>query len=320
MIIKSFLKKLTLFSLLLTFFAPIQRDLSCSRQKAQKNFNINTVGKYLGKKEVFAVSGATFFTSTAITLIFSLLFADAFGNYRKTLKKISHIENKARKTKADINFLEELKSDLKKYLIHQILLILPVSIGVAASLASFIVLSLSSGFILHNLYKEIQAEEFQIDQKDQENQDCPICLENLDPNAEDGSKKVDLRCGHPYHKVCIETWFKEQRTCPECRAPGGIRSDSKIGRFFDNIRLRIDRKFSKIKRKFNDDMIESHNNYQQNVAELRKRIILSRGRGTSSSLSCREEDFTSEDEIEDEEDFTIKDEIEDDIEEAPPIK
>ena len=31
-----------------------------------------------------------------------------------------------------------------------------------------------------------------------------------------------LPCGHKFHKKCIEQWFKQGKTCPECRAKNGL--------------------------------------------------------------------------------------------------
>ena len=44
--------------------------------------------------------------------------------------------------------------------------------------------------------------------------ECPICFYKLN------SECIHLRCGHVYHKTCIESWKKkhrEQWPCPLCR-------------------------------------------------------------------------------------------------------
>jgi hypothetical protein len=41
-------------------------------------------------------------------------------------------------------------------------------------------------------------------------ENCTICLEE----PEDCSQ---LKCGHIYHKECINEWFKKKKTCPNCR-------------------------------------------------------------------------------------------------------
>ena len=46
---------------------------------------------------------------------------------------------------------------------------------------------------------------------------CPICF-NLYKPSED---IVILKCGHLYHKTCVEQWFsnkpRNQKECPHCR-------------------------------------------------------------------------------------------------------
>lgn len=41
---------------------------------------------------------------------------------------------------------------------------------------------------------------------------CSICLEDIDDN------KIELKCGHIYHKQCINSWLKVCYNCPYCRA------------------------------------------------------------------------------------------------------
>eukprot|EP00834_Sanchytrium_tribonematis_P007056 NODE_587_length_5660_cov_0.522748.p1 type:complete len:328 gc:universal NODE_587_length_5660_cov_0.522748:1277-2260(+) len=41
--------------------------------------------------------------------------------------------------------------------------------------------------------------------------DCAICQDSLEFGLE-------LRCKHCYHEDCIKEWFKQQNTCPVCRA------------------------------------------------------------------------------------------------------
>ncbi|KAG8052089.1 hypothetical protein GUJ93_ZPchr0001g30181 [Zizania palustris] len=45
--------------------------------------------------------------------------------------------------------------------------------------------------------------------------DCAVCLAEF----EDGDKARALpRCGHRFHVECIDAWFRENSTCPLCRA------------------------------------------------------------------------------------------------------
>jgi len=41
---------------------------------------------------------------------------------------------------------------------------------------------------------------------------CAICIDDETNNIH-----VQLKCGHEYHKKCIETWFKNRLDCPCCR-------------------------------------------------------------------------------------------------------
>ena len=40
--------------------------------------------------------------------------------------------------------------------------------------------------------------------------ECSICMEQ-------SNEGVLLKCGHTYHKTCIEKWRKNKSTCPLCR-------------------------------------------------------------------------------------------------------
>ena len=43
---------------------------------------------------------------------------------------------------------------------------------------------------------------------------CPICWDDLIPESTDIRT---LSCTHQFHKKCIENWFAQQETCPNCR-------------------------------------------------------------------------------------------------------
>ncbi|CAF0904919.1 unnamed protein product [Rotaria sordida] len=45
---------------------------------------------------------------------------------------------------------------------------------------------------------------------------CLICLENLSLN-----KTETFPCNHTFHRMCLEEWFKIERTCPLCRQGKG---------------------------------------------------------------------------------------------------
>jgi hypothetical protein len=57
-----------------------------------------------------------------------------------------------------------------------------------------------------DLVNRINKTVFQAD----ESSTCSICL--------DEGQKIQLDCGHLYHKECINRWLLESSSCPECRA------------------------------------------------------------------------------------------------------
>lgn len=50
-----------------------------------------------------------------------------------------------------------------------------------------------------------------VDNKYSKDIECSICYENLIDNV------IKTNCNHLYHKYCIETWTKQNDTCPLCR-------------------------------------------------------------------------------------------------------
>ena len=56
---------------------------------------------------------------------------------------------------------------------------------------------------------------------------CLICYDNYneEPNINDNTKCVKLKCGHKFHYECIYITYKSlkgQRKCPYCRSDGGF--------------------------------------------------------------------------------------------------
>lgn len=43
---------------------------------------------------------------------------------------------------------------------------------------------------------------------------CTICMEEIKKNSI--CKKIP-KCGHEFHKKCIDKWLVESKTCPNCR-------------------------------------------------------------------------------------------------------
>ena len=59
----------------------------------------------------------------------------------------------------------------------------------------------------------IKIKEYKLNEDLEESDKCSICLENY--------KKNDiinvLKCGHKYHKNCIDDWINDNNNCPLCR-------------------------------------------------------------------------------------------------------
>ena len=62
---------------------------------------------------------------------------------------------------------------------------------------------------LNSVFKDVN-----IDSAPLLNTNCTICLDEF----EDGDKLVELKdCHHVFHKSCINTWFTQKQTCPNCQ-------------------------------------------------------------------------------------------------------
>ena len=42
--------------------------------------------------------------------------------------------------------------------------------------------------------------------------ECLICLEEY----YEGQQLTVIKCGHLYHKPCLDSWFLKKKTCPLC--------------------------------------------------------------------------------------------------------
>jgi hypothetical protein len=60
--------------------------------------------------------------------------------------------------------------------------------------------------------KPPKPKEYTIVDKEFENNECIICLEEMIK----GEKIKILECGHIYHYNCINDWFKRVKECPIC--------------------------------------------------------------------------------------------------------
>ena len=49
-------------------------------------------------------------------------------------------------------------------------------------------------------------------------EDCPICFDSLRTEGSQGSEEYKARCGHSFHKPCIDKWIDSFHwRCPLCR-------------------------------------------------------------------------------------------------------
>jgi hypothetical protein len=64
----------------------------------------------------------------------------------------------------------------------------------------------------------------QVNTAEVEDQECSVCLSSFTNFIEVSNEITDtqsilkLRCAHTFHHECLVEWFKEQLTCPMCRA------------------------------------------------------------------------------------------------------
>ena len=42
--------------------------------------------------------------------------------------------------------------------------------------------------------------------------ECLICLDEFNQ----GQQIIMIKCGHLYHKPCLDSWFLKKKTCPLC--------------------------------------------------------------------------------------------------------
>lgn len=47
-------------------------------------------------------------------------------------------------------------------------------------------------------------------------EECPICLE-IFGELDDDTLLCSLKCGHSYHKKCVNDWLSKDNSCPNCR-------------------------------------------------------------------------------------------------------
>ena len=69
------------------------------------------------------------------------------------------------------------------------------------------------GLVENRDWKEWKIEKKMEGTKLTSAQQCEICHDEMNPEEH----VIQLECMHPYHKRCINEWFKKKRNCPKCR-------------------------------------------------------------------------------------------------------
>ena len=66
----------------------------------------------------------------------------------------------------------------------------------------------------NNIVVPTQIVNENIETNVEEKETCRICLDDLCSREHN---KMELECGHSFHKDCLEEWRRENNTCPICR-------------------------------------------------------------------------------------------------------
>lgn len=52
--------------------------------------------------------------------------------------------------------------------------------------------------------------------KTEDDDECCICLENLNNSSINNCENYKLVCGHHFHRNCLQKWLTEKQKCPLC--------------------------------------------------------------------------------------------------------
>lgn len=69
---------------------------------------------------------------------------------------------------------------------------------------------LGSGKKLKNAGFEEESKDYML--RNLEDEDCPICLEEYNPE----NPKIETKCSHHFHLSCIYEWMEKSESCPIC--------------------------------------------------------------------------------------------------------
>ncbi|KAL2234939.1 RING-H2 finger protein ATL3-like [Sesamum indicum] len=72
----------------------------------------------------------------------------------------------------------------------------------------------AAGIMLHEHVDNFRVTHYTKDAKSEELEECAVCLCRI----EEGDEVRELRCGHLFHRVCLDRWIGYGHvTCPLCR-------------------------------------------------------------------------------------------------------
>ncbi|KAK1273055.1 putative RING-H2 finger protein ATL53 [Acorus gramineus] len=87
---------------------------------------------------------------------------------------------------------------------------------IIVSLEDLLVLICDETFFLNN-YMTTKLENVECNSSIAMAEACPVCLEKLMEFEKDEKEIKRTPCGHMFHGICIERWWKMTSTCPMCR-------------------------------------------------------------------------------------------------------
>jgi hypothetical protein len=89
-------------------------------------------------------------------------------------------------------------------------LMAPIMGGIPNGLQTF----LDQRVIVHPTQEEIEQASLVYNSTGQQDDICAICQDIIEQNQQ---VRRLLHCGHHFHLICIDTWFRENVHCPTCR-------------------------------------------------------------------------------------------------------
>lgn len=114
--------------------------------------------------------------------------------------------------------------------------------------------------------------------------ECSICLDEITPP--NNLPIAAAKCGHLFHKGCINNWVVKHSNCPQCRAP--CKTDQLRDIFFNNY---SDRRKSDI---FNMTIVKDMNELQEQLLSEQDTLIETNNKLQAEVKRLREQNATNE--------------------------